>query len=72
MSTLKGLLRELVGLFVDDGSLVAAIFAIVAVAAVLATRFQAVTAVAIVLSVGCLAALIENVIRTARKAARKP
>ena len=67
MSTLKALLGELVGLFVDDGSLVAAILGIVALAGGMAMRLENLAPVAAVLFVGCLAALIENVIRTTRK-----
>ena len=71
MNTIRALLDELVGMFVDDGSLAIAILAVVAVAGWVSLRFaNASAAVAVILCVGCAAALIENVVRTARKANR--
>jgi len=70
MNTLKSLLDELVGMFVDDGSLAIAILLIVAVAGWVAMRFENTSiAIGIILVAGCAAALIENVLRTARKTA---
>ena len=68
MKTLLTILREVAGLFVDDGSLALAILAVVAVAAFLAFVLKAsVLAVGLVLLGGCVAVLIENVIRTAQR-----
>ena len=69
MDTLKTLLDEVIGLFVDDGSLAIGILAIVAFAAWVSFRFEHASAmIAVVLLVGCLLALAENVIRTVRRA----
>jgi hypothetical protein len=66
MKTLLAILREIAGLFVDDGSLALAILAVVAVAALLAFILKAsALAVGLVLLGGCVAVLIENVLRTA-------
>lgn len=68
MRTLTAILREVAGLFVDDGSLALAILAIVAVAAFLAIVLKASAfVVGLVLLGGCVAVLIENVIRTAQR-----
>jgi hypothetical protein len=71
MNALNALLDEVVGMFVDDGSLAIAILAIVAVAGWVSMRFEnASSVVGAILILGCLAALIENVVRTTRKAGR--
>jgi hypothetical protein len=68
MRTLTAILREVAGLFVDDGSLALAILAVVAVAAFLAIVLKtSAFAVGLVLLGGCVAVLIENVIRTAQR-----
>jgi hypothetical protein len=68
MRTLISILREIAGLFVDDGSLALAILAVVGVAAFLAIILKASTlAVGIVLLGGCAAVLIENIMRTVRR-----
>jgi hypothetical protein len=68
MSILAGVLRELVGLFVDDGALALAIVAIVVVAAIVATLMPQVTlAAGAILLFGCLAALVLNVVRAGRR-----
>jgi len=68
MRTLIAILREVAGLFVDDGSLALAILAVVGVAAFLAIILKAsALAVGLVLLGGCVAVLIENVIRTVRR-----
>jgi uncharacterized membrane protein len=73
MDILKALLKEAIGMFVDDGSLAIAILIIVAVAAWVSFRFeQGSLEAAAILFLGCLAALAENVIRTARKSADPP
>jgi hypothetical protein len=68
MRTLIAILREVAGLFVDDGSLALAILAVVAIAAFLAIVLKAsALAVGLVLLGGCAAVLIENIIRTVRR-----
>jgi hypothetical protein len=56
------IVREVIGLFVDDGSLALAVLGVVAVAAIAALLGAPVTA-GILLLAGCLAALTENVLR---------
>lgn len=67
MSTLVLIVRELVGLFIDDGSLAIAIVVVVT----LAVMFAGVDAPALVtggvLFFGCLIAVLENILRAARK-----
>ena len=67
MSTLVLIARELVGLFIDDGSLAIAIIVVV----VIAVMFAGVDAPALVtggvLFFGCLIAVLENILRAARK-----
>ena len=68
MSALTALLRELAGLFVDDGSLALAILAIVAVAGICVVLTPNVPLLAgAVLLLGCLAVLLANVLRAARR-----
>jgi hypothetical protein len=68
MRTLIAILREVANLFVDDGSLALAILAVVGVAAFLAIILKASTlAVGLVLLGGCVAVLIENIMRTVRR-----
>ena len=68
MSILAGVLRELVGLFVDDGALALAIVAIVVVAAIVATLMPQVTlAAGAILLFGCLGALVLNVVRARQR-----
>jgi hypothetical protein len=68
MRTLIAILREVAGLFVDDGSLALAILAVVGVAAFLAIILKvSALAVGLVLLGGCVAVLIENIIRTVRR-----
>ena len=68
MSALTTLLRELAGLFVDDGSLALAILAIVAVAGICVVLTPNVPLLAgAVLLLGCLAVLLANVLRAARR-----
>jgi hypothetical protein len=68
MRTLIAILREIAGLFVDDGSLALAILAVVGVAAFLAIILKAsALAVGLVLLGGCAAVLIENIMRTVRR-----
>ncbi len=68
MSLLNTALRELIGLFIDDGWLAAAIIGVVAVAAVIATLIPggALAAGAILLC-GLLAVLLVNTLAAARR-----
>jgi hypothetical protein len=68
MNVLIAVLRELIGLFVDDGSLALMILAVVMLAGILATLmpdFQ--LAAGGLLLLGCLGVLLANVARTARR-----
>ncbi len=67
MRTLLAALRELIGLFVDDGSLALAILGIVALAAILAALTSGLWAGAVLLA-GCLGVLLANVISAVRRA----
>jgi hypothetical protein len=67
MSALMSLLRQLAGLFVDDGWLAFAILCIVALAAVLALLTPRLSlAAGAVLLFGCLGVLLVNVVRAAQ------
>jgi hypothetical protein len=70
MNGLGEALRELVGLFVEDGSLALGIIAVVAAAAVLSMLGIAPAAVGFVLLLGCVAVLVENILRARRNALR--
>jgi len=68
MKLLLGALRELIGLFVDDGALALAIVAIIALAGVVAAVMPAVPAASgAILLFGCLAVLFANVMQARRK-----
>lgn len=68
MSALMSLLRQLAGLFVDDGWLAFAILCIVALAAVLALLMPRLSlAAGAVLLFGCLGVLLVNVISAAQR-----
>jgi hypothetical protein len=69
MSALLAVLRELAGLFVDDGSLVLAILGVVVLAAIFAmlAPHMALAAGAILL-LGCLGVLVVNAVSAARRA----
>lgn len=67
MEILKALIKEMIGMFVDDGSLALAILLVTGCAAFVALRFEATFFAAIVLLVGSLAVLCENVVRSARR-----
>jgi hypothetical protein len=67
MSALISLLRELAGLFVDDGSLALAILGIVVLAVLLAFLMPSLSLVAgAILLFGCPAVLLTNVVRAAQ------
>jgi hypothetical protein len=69
MSALLAVLRELTGLFVDDGSLVLAILGVVVLAAIVAmlAPHMALAAGAVLL-LGCLGVLVLNAVSAARRA----
>jgi hypothetical protein len=68
MKTLIGIFRELAGLFVDDGLLALAIGVVVVLAAIVAAVAPGVPiAAGIVLLVGCLGALVGNVMRAGKR-----
>ena len=62
--------RELVGLFIDDGSLALALIAWVAVVALAAHLVAGGRWGGGLLLAGCIAVLAENIVRSARRAAR--
>jgi hypothetical protein len=66
MSTLSNVVRELAGLFVDDGWLALAILGVVALAAIVSTLVSDPLATGAVLLLGCLGVLVANVARAAR------
>ena len=68
MKMLADMLRELAGLFVDDGALALAIVAIVVLAGIVAAMMPGVPLVAgAILLFGCLVVLVLNVARAARR-----
>jgi hypothetical protein len=68
MIILANVSRELIGLFVDDGALALAIVAIVVLAALVAALMpQVPLAAGAILLLGCLGALVLNVIRAGRR-----
>jgi hypothetical protein len=68
MTMLTTVLRVLARLFVDDGSLALAIIAVIVLAAwVVAVEPRRPIIAGIVLLAGCLAALLGNVMRAARR-----
>ena len=65
MTALANMLRELAGLFVDDGALALAIIAIVALAGIVAMLIPDVPlAAGAILLFGCLGVLLSNVARS--------
>ena len=68
MKMLADMLRELAGLFVDDGALALAIVAIVVLAGIVAALMPGVPLVAgAILLFGCLVVLVLNVAKAARR-----
>jgi hypothetical protein len=68
MTPLTIVLRELAGLFVDDGALALAIVAVVVLAGMVAMLIPDVPmAAGVVLLFGCLAALLSSVARAVRR-----
>jgi uncharacterized membrane protein YdjX (TVP38/TMEM64 family) len=68
MNVLNAALREVLGLFVDDGALAAEIVAVVLLAATAAAAIPDVPlAVGAILLFGCLGVLLASVARAARR-----
>ena len=68
MNTFVAVVREVAGLFVDDGALALAILAVVLFAGILSTLIPDVPlAAGGVLLFGCLGVLLANVTRTVRR-----
>ena len=68
MNILVNVLRELMGLFVDDGALALAIVAIVVLAALVTVLMPGLPwAAGAVLLVGCLGTLLLNVVNAGRR-----
>jgi hypothetical protein len=68
MSALTAILRELAGLFVDDGWLAVAILAVVVLAGLCAAAAPGASLLAgVVLLFGCLGVLVANVLRTTQR-----
>ena len=68
MKMLADMLRELAGLFVDDGALALAIVTIVVLAGIVAALMPGVPLVAgAILLFGCLVVLVLNVAKAARR-----
>jgi hypothetical protein len=68
MKTLVDVLRELAGLFVDDGALALAIIVVVVLAAIIEAIVPDVPiAAGVALLVGCLGALVGNVMRAEKR-----
>jgi len=68
MKTMINIFRELAGLFIDDGLLALAISVVVVLAAVVAAIAPVVPiAAGFVLLVGCLSALVGNVMRAGKR-----
>jgi hypothetical protein len=72
MRALQRFARDIAGLFFDDGSLAIAVLSILAAAAILAEAawFDGLVGMAFLVG-GIMAALLENVVRTARGAASR-
>ena len=71
MNALKEMFNELVGLFVEDGSLALAVLGVVATATLLAVLAAPKALIGCLLLGGCLAVLAENVLRARRNAAKR-
>jgi len=67
MSALLSVLRDLAGLFVDDGALALSLVAVIVIAAVTAAMMPGTLAAGVVLVAGCIGTLVVNVLRTARR-----
>jgi hypothetical protein len=65
MNVLIAVFRELIGLFVDDGSLALMILAVVMLASIFATLMPDLQLAGAILLFGCLGVLVANVVRAA-------
>ena len=72
MRAIKVVVRELIGLFIDDGSLALAIVVLIgAIALLLKTALLAPLVGGVLIFVGLVLILAENLIRSARRLRRK-
>lgn len=67
MTALVNVLREIAGLFVDDGALALAIIGVIAAAAAVAALMPGTLAPGAILMIGCVGVLLGNVVRAARR-----
>jgi hypothetical protein len=68
MNAVVSVVRELVGLFVDDGSLALAILAVIALAGIFSTLIPDIPlAAGAILLFGCLGVLLANVARAVQR-----
>ncbi|WP_407052098.1 hypothetical protein [Methyloraptor flagellatus] len=67
MNAMKHVFDEILGMFVDDGSLAIAILILVGFSALLAETIGFPLMAGVVLFAGCLVILIENVVRATRR-----
>jgi len=68
MNTLRAIIRELAGLFVDDGALALEIVAVVLLAGISASLMPDLPlATGGILLLGCVAVLFANVVRASRR-----
>jgi hypothetical protein len=67
MSAITAIVRELIGLFVDDGALALAIVAVVIAAGLVAAFIPAAWASGGILLFGCLGVLLVNVMTARRR-----
>jgi len=68
VSTVMALLRDVAGLFVDDGSLALAILSVVVIAAIVAALVPAMPLIAgATLLLGCVSVLLVNVMSARRR-----
>ncbi len=72
MQTLKAVLREVTGLFVDDGSLAFAVIVWIGIVWLMFKRFHVPFPGGNVLMIGFCAVLIGNLIQSTRRISRKP
>lgn len=67
MSGLSGALRALIGLFIDDGALALSVVAVCVATAFVAAIMPGSLLAGALLVFGCLAVLLANVLRAARR-----
>lgn len=69
MPTIRNVLQEILGLFVDDGSFAFAVLLWIGIVALTFNKFHVAIATGIILTAGLCAVLVENLIRFARRSA---